>query len=603
MVIPKEVLGDYKELFEKANKLVEEDSRADPATDPYRSHYKARDVLFELKKLLEDQLISVRASEADGGDEELCYESMLSFVCRDLGRIHIYTEESSEGEKLLRRCLEIIGPHKQRPEGIIPFIGAINELSIVLGTRQEYKNATDLLLQAEKSYEDFKASGQIALAVQDLYSPPDELQSAFGQKELEHLYTLCCFYLAQMYGHIDEPEKSAQCCHRTLRRQLESKTYDAIDFALNTATLSQYYIGKERFKEARHHLAAATVIMSEHEAIMLKPEMSEQQRADYTETFKHRYADVARCWAKYGLHLLGVSKERLMHDDDDDDNLEGNATKKLEKAAEDLKLVEDDYRFVDLDLTACESRITSDYCLTFDDAKLVFHFVNEWLDVAKDYYKAETEATEYAKIIQDYAEAYEHIAFFEENPENQAKMQKRRAKYLEDILDLLDPGHYLKICRECWYVAGTAHAAVLDVRLDSIKAKQAPTAEEVKKVNQCCMKAIKHFESYVKTYLVTPTGGAAASSEQWRSNMEEEELRLMLYAHFHIGRLYYKLISSNPHQQLEQLNLCLSYYKRFKDACEQHKEAAGPLHGEIGVVREMLELLPLKINSVKRRLE
>lgn len=598
MLIPKEVIGDYKELFEKANKLVEQDSRLDPATDPYRSHYKARDVLFDLKKQLEDQLISVQASEADGGDEEIYYKSLLGYVYRDLGRIHTYTEEPSEGEKFLKRCLEIVTPYKERADGIIPFVGAINELSILFGTRQEYKQAVDILLQAAETYEKFKASGAIALALVDLYDPPDELQAAFGAKELESLYTLCCFYLAQMYGHIDEPEKSAQFCHRTLRRQLESKSYDAIDFALNTATLSQYYIGKERFKEARHHLAAATVIMSEHEANMFKPEMSEQQRADHKETFKHRYADVARCWAKYGLHLLGLSKERLMHDDEEEDE-----AAKLAKAAEQLKVIEDDYRFEDLNLTALESRISCDYCLTFDDAKLVFHFVNEWLDVAKDYYKADTEATEYARIMQDYAEAYEHIAFFEENPENQAKMQKRRAKYLEDILELLDPVHYLKICRECWYVAGQAHAAILDVRLDSIKAKKSPQPDDVKKVNQCCMKAIKHFESYMKSYLVTPTSGAPISSGQWRSNIEEEELRLMLYAHFHTGRLYYKLISTNPHQQLEQLIQCQSYYKRFSDACEQHKEAAGPLHGEMGVVREMLELLPLKIKTVKKRLE
>ncbi|KAM8717803.1 hypothetical protein ACLKA7_004497 [Drosophila subpalustris] len=596
MVIPKEVLSDYKELFEKANKLVEEESSSDPPTDPYRSHYKARDVLLDLKKQLDDQLISMQASEADGGDEELVYKSMLGFVCRDLGRIHIYTEESSEGEKFLNRCLELIEPHKHLAEGIIPYMGAANELSIVLGSRQEYKSAADMLLQAELSYEAFKESGKVALAVVDLYSPPDDPQAAAGAKELENLYTLCCFYLAQMYGHIGEPEKSAQCCHRTLHRQLQYKSYDAIDFALNTATLSQYYLGKERFKEARHHLAAATIIMAEHELTMLKPEMSEQQRADYTETFKHRYADVARCWAKYGLHLMQSSRERLLQDDD-----EGDEAKQLTKSTKQLTLAADeDYRFVDLDLAACESRVSCDYCLTFDDAKLVFHFVNEWLDVAKDYYKAETEATEYAKIIQDYAEAYEHIAFFEEQPENQAKMQKRRAKYLEDLLDLLDPVFYLKICRECWYVAGTAHAAVLDVRLDSMKAQQSPTPEEVKKINQAALKAIKHFESFVKSYLASPNSD---NSDQWRSNMDTEEVRLMLYAHFHIGRLYYKLISAHPQQQLEQLNQCLRFYKRFSEACAEHKDASKPMHGEIGVVREMLELLPLKIVSVKRRLE
>jgi len=174
MVIPKEVLSDYKELFEKANKLVEEESSSDPPTDPYRSHYKARDVLLDLKKQLDDQLISVKASEGDGGDEELVYKSMLGFVCRDLGRIYIYTEESSDGQKFLHRCLELMEPYKQHAEGIIPYMGAVNELSIVLGSRQEYKTAAELLLKAEQSYEAFKESGKIAQAVVDLYSPPED---------------------------------------------------------------------------------------------------------------------------------------------------------------------------------------------------------------------------------------------------------------------------------------------------------------------------------------------------------------------------------------------------------------------------------------------
>jgi len=490
MVIPKEILSDYKELYEKANRLVEEESRSDPATDPFRSHYKARDVLIDLKGQLDDQLVSVQASEEDGGQDDHCYRSLLAFVCRDLGRIYIYTEEPAEGEKLLNRCLELVTPLKQLSEGIIPFIGAINELSIVLASKEEYKKGLDILTEAETSYEEFKASGLQPLAIQDMFNPAEE-----GQES---------------------------------------------DFALNTATLSQFYIGEERFQEARHHLAAATLIMAEYEVHMLEPEMSEKQRQDVAETFKHRYADVARCWAKYGLHLMFTSKLRLMRDEDDEES------KNLEKVMRNLRLAEaQQSRFPGLDLTACENRISCEYCLTFDDAKLVFHFVNEWLDIAKDYYKAENEATEYSKIVQDYAEAYEHIAFFEENPENQAKMQKRRAKYLEDLLDLLDPIFYMKICRECWYGAGTAHAAVLDVRLDIIRATSTPSPEEIKKVNQSCMKAIKHFESYVKSYLSKPP------SEEWRPNMDVQEQRHMLYAHFHIGRIYYLAIQDmfNPAEE------------------------------------------------------
>jgi len=47
---------------------------------------------------------------------------------------------------------------------------------------------------------------------------------------------------------------------------------------------------------------------------------------------------------------------------------------------------------------------------------------------------------------------------------------------------------------------------------------------------------------------------------------------------------------------------CHAYYKKFDAGCQQYKEAAEPLQGEIGVVREMLQLLPLKINTVKARL-
>ncbi|KAH8328305.1 hypothetical protein KR067_007925 [Drosophila pandora] len=592
MVIAKEILSDIKEQYEKANRLVEEESRSDPSTDPFRSHYKARDVLHDLKKQLDDQLVSVQACEDDGGQDDLCYRSLLAFVCRDLGRIYVYTEEQPEGEKFLKQCLDLVTPLKKKSVGIIPYVGAINELSIVLGTKEKFQEALDMLLEAEKGYEEFKASGFTPLAISDIFCPPEEGldTEAAGTNELESLYTLVCFYLAQMYGHLGDPEKSARCCHSTLHRQLQFKSYDAIDFALNTATLSQFYIGEERFREARHHLAAATLIMAEYEERMFKPEMSDHQRQEVAETFKHRYADVARCWAKYGLYLLQTSKLRLLRDEDEE-------AKRLEKAMRHIRLAEaEKSRFPNLDVTACENRISCEYCLTFDDAKLVFHFVNEWLDIAKDYYKAENEATEYSKIIQDYAEAYEQIAFFEENPENQAKMQKRRAKYLEDLLELLDPIFYLKICRECWYGAGTAHAAVLDVRLDIVRDKISPAPDDIKKVNQSCMKAIKHFESYVKSYLGKPP------SEEWRPNMDVEEQKHMLYAHFHIGRIYYKMISAHPMLQLENLTNCLDYYKKFIAGCEQYKEASEPLHGEIGVVREMLQLLPLKISQVKARL-
>lgn len=259
-----------------------------------------------------------------------------------------------------------------------------------------------------------------------------------------------------------------------------------------------------------------------------------------------------------------------------------------------LKLDANSYLFNGMELDAYEKRITCDYCLTFDDAKEVYHFVTKWLDIAKEHYKPDTDATEYAKIIKDFAELYNSIAFFEEDPVNQSKMQKRRAKYYEELIELLNPVFYMSICRECWYGAGLAHSAILDIKLDLLKANRMPNPQELAKINQTCQSAIKNFKSYIESY--TDKDGS------WKSNMDVEEQKTLLYAHFHVGRLHYKMITPDQNLQLENLTNSLKYYKTFTDECAKLEEPSKALQAEIGVCREMVNLLPMKIATVKKRL-
>ena len=221
------------------------------------------------------------------------------------------------GEQYLKDCIELTEPHKLKPAAVIPYIGALNELGIVYANGLKYKEAYEVLMNSEQTFNEFKATDGVAMSITDVFGTPEEIETGKGSDELEKLYTLCTFYMAQVYGHLGELEKSATYCHKTLRRQMELKSYEPIDFALNAATLSQYFIGQDMYKEARHHLAAATLVMAEHEAKMITPEMNETTIAEVKETFKHRYADLARCWAKYGLALLTASKERLYNDDDE----------------------------------------------------------------------------------------------------------------------------------------------------------------------------------------------------------------------------------------------------------------------------------------------
>lgn len=255
---------------------------------------------------------------------------------------------------------------------------------------------------------------------------------------------------------------------------------------------------------------------------------------------------------------------------------------------------EDFYTFQGLELDTFEKRISCDYCLTFDDAKDIYHLVIKWLDLAKEYYKPDTEASEYAKIIKDYAELYEYMAFFEEDPINQAKMHKRRAKYYEELIELLNPTYYLGICRACWYGAGLAYTAILDIKLDCFKANATPNPQELHKINLACQLAIKNFMDYVNSY--------CDKDNQLKMNINVEEQRTLLYVYFHLGRLHYKLITPEAKLQLENLTNSLKYYRMFTDQCEKQKEAAKTLQAEIGVCREMVNLLPMKMQNVRKRL-
>lgn len=70
--------------------------------------------------------------------------------------------------------------------------------------------------------------------------------------------------------------------------------------------------------QARHHLAAATQILLEHQNNLLKPGMTDDEKKAAEDNFNHRLADVNRCWLKYALNLMSDSRDRLLRDVDEE---------------------------------------------------------------------------------------------------------------------------------------------------------------------------------------------------------------------------------------------------------------------------------------------
>ena len=56
MTITKEVFVDLQEKYEKFKKLIDEDSKLDPISEPYLSKYSARQILIGMKANIENLL-------------------------------------------------------------------------------------------------------------------------------------------------------------------------------------------------------------------------------------------------------------------------------------------------------------------------------------------------------------------------------------------------------------------------------------------------------------------------------------------------------------------------------------------------------------------
>lgn len=577
MTIPKETLSDYKEKYEQALKLVE-DCKPD-SLEPYKNHYKSRDILVELETKL-DELITETADEQD----LLIYKSINGCVLKETAKLCIFVEETGAAERALRKSLELVEPLKQEPEAIICYLDTLNQLGILYSKLLDNEKSQEYLLKCEKAVDEFKSAGRAPLTIFDVFGTSDEVEKGKGSDALEKTLTLTYFYLAQVFGTAGDLESSARYCHFTLKRQLEFADYEPVDWALNAATLSQYYFGKNMLKQSRHLLAASVQMLDQYADDLAARELSPEQREAAVENLKHRRADVHYCFAKYCLYILTTSIERLMQDNEESD-----------KETDDVRfLVNGKCDRFKMDLDNYERVVVDEFVLTFEDAKDVFLTAQNYLNLAKEYYSLENEASQHARIVQDHATLFKRLAFFEEDPPTQAKLHKRRADQLEGILAQLNPSYYMNIVRELLFELALTYSDMLDIKCDIMKFTDVqPTA--LSKINTLCNKAIGKFLEFEDTYRSKETRVIPASTDV-------DELQLIACANFNLGRLHYKFITPDKQMQLDNVTKSYNHYKIFIDYCEKHREIAEAMKGELGVTKNMCDLLPIKMRKLQEEI-
>lgn len=87
-----------------------------------------------------------------------------------------------------------------------------------------------------------------------------------------------------------------------------------------------------------------------------------------------------------------------------------------------------------------------------------------------------------------------------------------------------------------------------------------------------------------------------------QKNLVVDEMHPILFAYFHIGRLFYKIITPDKKMQLQNIRNSQKYYQMLIKGCEDHVEAGQLLKAEMGVCKEMAELLPYKIQKLMQEI-
>ncbi|KAL0267502.1 UNVERIFIED_CONTAM: hypothetical protein PYX00_009754 [Menopon gallinae] len=558
--------------YQNVASLLEEESLKDPKEEPYRSRYKAKNILLEMESMVTKNLENLDPSHAD----HTTNTAMLAAILMQIGIISIETEEPSEGEEYLMKAFEMITDHLDR-RFVINSMHIRNHLGILWSQRSESSKAQTWLEGSEKLYEDYKKRSptESPLTPQELFEVNGEEEKNHGSREIERVHTLTKFYLAQVYGSLKDLLRSAIYCHETLRRQLVCGEYDSIDWALNSATLSQFFMERILFTQARHHLAAASYILEKYENSLKDMTGTEEEIEGKKEELRHRSADVSRCWAKYGIFLLEYSTNKLC-----------SPQSEKEKETEDGDLK--DLWFTSLDLSKYENEVLACELVMYEDARQTFLFTQRHLNKAKEYYSLECHASDHVQVVQDHSQLFKHLTAFENDEDKQCKMIKRRIDLLQDVLKELNPKYYLHACRQLWFELGESYHDIMHIKFQRVKgSKEVPTPHALKKINFLIEQSIANFTHFLDSVKEN-------STKELPEVLDEEMIKPTLIAHFYLGRLYYKIITQDVNKQAENMNKSYTCFQYLVDYCNKSDYAKELLSEELNVSKEMMSLLQIK---------
>jgi len=528
----------------------------DEPKEPYKTKYKARELLQKADRYLKAKLSGSKSEtkHQDSGSEEDKARDCYHIVKYYLGLNHIETEESSRGDVMLTEAEKYLWKNvEKRRTYALELMVAQNALALQRSHVEKSDEALEYLHRCETFFAEMKNL------------PRDEFEDTWVH--LEEQYTLTCFYLAQSYTAKGKHKKGAQYCLDCLSRQLIFKQcFQKDEWVKNSIGIAPFFMETYQYRQALHCVDVARAIFGE-------VKMDEDD-----EDILNINADIRRTRGEIYASLLSASR----------DVLDTSCRRPKRKA----RVRNEFQRFPKMDHVPDPHEFT--LATDWDTAKAVFDKAREGIDDALDFYILDGFVTLHLKIKDKVSMIYDDLTFFENDNSRKCKMIKRKIALVENVVDELNPSAFMETIRELNWKLAMNYESIGNLK-HAIMQSGGITKERMKKANRLFLKAIGYYLKFLESH-TSPEDIPAIRKEKYV--LPKDLYHQYLMALFNLASIYQKLRAPTEEMQGDIIVEAHKVYKMITKFCSE-KGCPEKFKEELSVSKEMLDLLPLKLNEIK----
>lgn len=262
-------------------------------TEPKWEHSPMKLVFDDMLQTIENHL--QKSEKTDKHYHRLL--AMQGALLYQQAKVLVQLNETEKAEDVLKKCTEFLKDFLLVPE--ITFLGlrVLNHYCYLLTKNGDLANSQSLLELAEEKYMELKGNGDLNnkdfYSNDDLFSAQLELQpNKEVAEKLERLVTNNLQMLGYVYNKQGNMDKFTKYHHQVLKRQLDMREGDATIWAMKTARLGYFFLTRNKFAQARHHLAAACYVLSQYENTLKTLETSDLVMAKYVSEKNFRSIEI-----------------------------------------------------------------------------------------------------------------------------------------------------------------------------------------------------------------------------------------------------------------------------------------------------------------------